>query len=595
MGNKNARYAKMRLTILLLFLLSCRPVLQAQHSSLERSLKQLDSLVYFNQFDKAKIRIDQLDKWLTHQPQTLPNKELALRLLHNKAHVLNVELKNKEALEITHQLIKKAQKYQFSDWEFKAHLLAAGIYEQSPDLHYECKESLNQAYQLYQSHKLEHLYAIYCVRISSYYRINSKTDSAMLFANKALDYAKKYNNKREITDATLLLGMLYRGTDFKKSIHFFSTVAKDFVHQKNHFGAAMQYINIAYLFLTVKQFQKSSLYADSAYRLLKPMGFTQGLLPYYQIKQAVFRASAQLDSVNFYLNEYHKAELLHKGDEEQSKIKKITDEYEKEKKEEVLKRKNQQFNFIACLLIITLITVLLVIRKNGKIKAQNNIINRQLVELNEILEVKKVLLSELQHRVKNNLQNIMSILEIQKESVDFNNIDELIRANQNRINSMFLLQQKLDISKSIDHINLEKGIDHLRLRDYINELAMLVRDSYLHIHKNISLDIDCSIEELPIQKAQPLGMIIVELISNSIKHGFKDQNSGIININIQQILDNTMSEIHYTDDGIGFDIKLAPKNKGLGLEIIYGLTDQLNGEISINPLHQKGFAVTIRF
>ena len=90
-------------------------------------------------------------------------------------------------------------------------------------------------------------------------------------------------------------------------------------------------------------------------------------------------------------------------------------------------------------------------------------------------------------------------------------------------------------------------------------------------------------------------MIIVELVSNSIKHAFKDQKSGTIRIIIQRNLNDTANEMHYTDNGIGFDPNTSSKKKGLGLEIIYGLTDQLNGKMSIDHLHQKGFGITISF
>lgn len=572
----------MRLYILLIFLFISQLPSRAQDMSMEKKLQLIDSLVYFNHFEEAKPKIDSLNKWINIQKQTRSTKNAELQLLYYKAYINALEFKNSKALEIAIDLIKKSKQFKLPEWEFKAHLAIAGFYEGSPDFDKRCKEHLDEAYQLYQAHQLEHIYSIYCVRISSYYRLSNKKDSAIIFATQALAYAKKYNNKREKTDASLLLGMLYRDSNLEKSIHFFSLAAKDFLNQHNNYAAASQYLNISLTLLKVKDFKKSLLYADSAYKLNN----ANMQVRYFKIKQEIFKEIGQPDSAYFYLNEYHKLKLAELSNRDQIEVKKISEKYESEKKEALIKNKNQQFNYIVGLLILVVLATCVVLFKNHTIKTQNITINRQLNELNDMLEIKQKLLSELQHRVKNNLQNIISLLEIQKESINFNNIEELIKANQNRIHSMALLHQKLDISKNIDHINL---------KDYVIELAALVRDSYLHINKNIILNISCTIEELSIQQAQPLGMIIVELMSNSIKHAFVKQNMGTISIHIEKNLNPSGTQMRYADDGIGFITTQKNYEKGLGLGIIDGLTDQLNGKTTIDHLHKKGFAISINF
>jgi two-component sensor histidine kinase len=85
------------------------------------------------------------------------------------------------------------------------------------------------------------------------------------------------------------------------------------------------------------------------------------------------------------------------------------------------------------------------------------------------MDQKQMLLSELQHRVKNNLQYVISILEIQKESASHSNIDDLIRSNQNRIHSIALLHKKLNVSESVNEVDLKR---------YITDLSELVKNSY---------------------------------------------------------------------------------------------------------------------
>src|SRR5690606_4067013 len=113
------------------------------------------------------------------------------------------------------------------------------------------------------------------------------------------------------------------------------------------------------------------------------------------------------------------------------------------------------------------------------------------------------------------------ILEIQKESVDFNNMDELIRGNQNRIHSMALLHKKLNVHENADVVDLER---------YVSELFQLVKESYDNDKKKISLHVQCDVKSMSIEKALPIGLIITELVSNSMKHAFKRRNVGIIRI-----------------------------------------------------------------
>ena len=267
----------------------------------------------------------------------------------------------------------------------------------------------------------------------------------------------------------------------------------------------------------------------------------------------------------------------------QNRIEAQDKQFENDKKEATIKNKNRQMLLIGSLLCVIVIGLLLLYRKNRQIHKQNKTIGIQLNEITKTLEQKQVLLSELQHRVKNNLQHVISILEIQKESVDFNNIDELIRGNQNRVHSMALLHKKLNVADNVNEVDLKK---------YIAELAELVKDSYDNHKKKITLHIKCSIENISIEKALPIGLIIVELVSNSMKHAFHKRSIGIINIEIyrDELIDK--NKLCFTDNGVGFDFDKT-NEKGLGMEIIKGLIDQLDG--MANAKNDNGFELTIVF
>ncbi len=258
--------------------------------------------------------------------------------------------------------------------------------------------------------------------------------------------------------------------------------------------------------------------------------------------------------------------------------------------EEAKKEYNNSIRLYALIGFLVFLGVLsiVLIRNNSKTKKANAILNDKNLEISlqkykieKQIEQKQILLSELQHRVKNNLQYVISILEIQKESVNYSNIDDLIKNNQNRIHSIALLHKKLSINDSVNDVDLKR---------YATELAELVKESYVN-EKKVNLFVSCEVETLSISKALPVGLIIVELVSNSMKHAFTQQPKGIINIEITK--NEKMNKLHYVDNGLGFDFKNV-ETKGLGVEIMKGLIDQLNGKIE-TPSHNKGFELIIYF
>jgi two-component system, sensor histidine kinase PdtaS len=247
----------------------------------------------------------------------------------------------------------------------------------------------------------------------------------------------------------------------------------------------------------------------------------------------------------------------------------------------------RQNALIGFLVFLGLMTVVLILNNRQKqkgnaiLKDKNREISLQKDEIEKTMEQKQILLSELQHRVKNNLQYVISILEIQKESVSFSNIDDLIKNNQNRIHSIALLHKKLNIDENVHDVELKR---------YVNELSELVKESY-GTEKKVNLFVSCEVESLSISKALPIGLIIVELVSNSMKHAFTKQPNGIINIEITK--GEKMNQLHYIDNGVGFDFNKV-ETKGLGVEIMKGLIDQLNATVE-NPIHNNGFELIINF
>jgi len=217
-----------------------------------------------------------------------------------------------------------------------------------------------------------------------------------------------------------------------------------------------------------------------------------------------------------------------------------------------------------------------------------DITKRKLVEdqIEQSLQEKEVLLREIHHRVKNNMQIISSLLSHQMENIKDNKIIDIFTESQNRIISMSLVHEKLYQSRDLRNIDL---------KDYINDLGVNLFQSY-DIHSgNIKLNIDMEDILLDIDLAIPIGLISNELITNSLKYAFTGGVKGEIKVLFRSTNDN-MLELVVNDNGIGLpeDIDFR-KTRTLGLHLVTVLTEnQLHGKIEMNRFKGTEFRMKFR-
>jgi PAS domain S-box-containing protein len=192
------------------------------------------------------------------------------------------------------------------------------------------------------------------------------------------------------------------------------------------------------------------------------------------------------------------------------------------------------------------------------------------MSLKDSLKEKTILLQEVHHRVRNNMQIILSMLNLQRNSNSDTLLNDQLLAAQNRIRSMALVYDKLFPSDSYSTINLKTYLSSL-LTDTSDTLFSPEVKLNFHLKDDFSMDIESAIK---------IGLIINELYSNSFKHAFPEISQGKINIDIKQIEKDSL-HINYSDNGIGItDVINASKPGSLGLRLINILVDDLNGTIS---------------
>lgn len=204
--------------------------------------------------------------------------------------------------------------------------------------------------------------------------------------------------------------------------------------------------------------------------------------------------------------------------------------------------------------------------------------------LDSVLKDREVLLREVHHRVKNNLQVLISLLRLQARVVKDEHSLAILKDVQGRIGVMSLIHEKLYRSESLARIGF---------RDYIKDLTDGLFKAY-GAGNRISLKTDVVAIESSIDKAIPVGLIINELITNSIKYAFPGDRAGAIRITIQPVSENEI-ELIVADNGIGIPMEMDIRNTGsLGMQLVTALAeDQLRGSLEIN--RDSGTEFRIKF
>jgi PAS domain S-box-containing protein len=204
-------------------------------------------------------------------------------------------------------------------------------------------------------------------------------------------------------------------------------------------------------------------------------------------------------------------------------------------------------------------------------------------EIAASLKEKEILLKEIHHRVKNNMQVISSLLSLQAKMVKDAKSRDAIKESQNRVMSIALVHEKLYQSKSLARINF---------RDYIKRMAENLFDSY-NIHADqITLEVSADDIILPINKAIPISLMINEMLSNSLKYAFPNGRKGVIEILFRK--DGERHILTVRDNGVGFPPGTRwDQTETLGLQLVHSLAGQLDGTITYSG--EKGTEFRVEF
>lgn len=207
-------------------------------------------------------------------------------------------------------------------------------------------------------------------------------------------------------------------------------------------------------------------------------------------------------------------------------------------------------------------------RNHSKLEIKEREINQKNINLRHLLDEKEWLLKEVHHRVKNNLQTVISLLSSQAAYLNNDMALSAIKNSQHRIHSMSLIHQKLYKSDNIATIHMS---------NYIKDLVEYLKDSF-STGQRIRFEITVEPLELDVAQAIPIGLILNEAITNSIKYAFPDNSIGLVRV----LLEKTEADYYLltiSDNGIGIDTTFRnSKTDSFGMSLIKGLSEDLEGK-----------------
>lgn len=263
-------------------------------------------------------------------------------------------------------------------------------------------------------------------------------------------------------------------------------------------------------------------------------------------------------------------------------------QYETGKKETTILSQNQKIEqqrkmqilyiILAGLLAVILFGMFFTLRNISKKRKALAVLNSELDTKNKQNEL---LLKEIHHRVKNNLEMVKSLIALQSAKLEDGASKEAMLASQNRVQSMGIIHQKLYQGNNLGAIEM---------KDYFVNLGEGVLDTF---NAEDKVKIECAMDDLnlDVDTAVPIGLIVNELLTNALKYAFPEGVKGQINISLSK--ENNDLVLKVSDNGIGKTEGSKPQRTGFGTQLIQLLTQQLNGTISED--HKNGTAVAFNF
>lgn len=566
---------------------------------LQKNFKEANNFLLSFKNDSALILLNNIAEALASTDQL------------NTRFGVEVQLRQAEALEKDHKDEVAIQKLltvaelssESGQWNVftNANLSLARLHEKIGRPR-QCLNNLRIAESTIKTYQVDSIYPRFAIRISSYHRIFSDRDSSIYYAREVLRTAPKYGLTEENAVGHLLLGMLLGRDSFKVAAGHFTEAGRVWKEVEDFTGYGFTQNNLSRLYYKNKNFKEALRYNDStlvAAALSVGVGHDDYSLyaTAYKHRAAIHEILDQPDSALHYIRKGYELELQEINKKSIEKVIEVEASYEDEKKQQTIEEQKQLIKFererrYTLIGIISMILLFMaglayyyfkLRRVNSQTEAQAKTIRQKNQELSKSLSQQRVLQSEVHHRVKNNLQVIISLLDLQMEDIDHPKVKRSIEAMSGRIYSMAAIHEILYQQEDMAQVSLY---------DYVENLCLHFSNFSLEEEKP-DFNLNIGNYFLNLETSMPLGIILTELLTNSLKYARVEDKTLKIDINVQKEAD--VFSLRFKDNGPGFaDNQLKEREKGLGTYLLNSMTRQLNGQISSKNDNGASFEITFK-
>ena len=468
----------------------------------------------------------------------------------------------------------------------------------------------NDALELLKEGDLKELSGLINHNIGGIYLDNKEYDKALPYLEKGLAFYEMIQHPTGLSRSYRSIGSVYQEQeDYDNAIAYYTKATEVLKTKQNlDYGDICRKLAELHFALYEKKNEKKALekaayYVDESVKC--PAANLEASVQRYEIGKAVYEALSQPAKALYFANEII---VLSDSMFEQGKVNAVLDletKYQTEKKELEIKNLNQEqalqlaenqqqkmllYGGAGVLGIVLLLLGLLYFfylekqKTNEALATKNVVISEQKDDLDKKNQEKELLLKEIHHRVKNNLQIISSLLDLQSSQIEDASALTAIEDGQSRVRSMALIHHKLYQNDNMAVVNFYEYVNQL-LNQIMSTLLQNKPEIELSISPNINFDIDTAV---------PLGLILNELLTNACKYAFVDTSNPKMWITLE-----TLSTGHYQltirDNGPGMPTEFnIRKAKSLGLRLVRRLSKQLQGKAAYENKDGACFFITFK-
>lgn len=392
---------------------------------------------------------------------------------------------------------------------------------------------------------------------------------ALQTLNTALSYKQKSKQVSYCASTILALGIVY---DSLKQWTKADSLIQEAYQQSKIYHNRLTHIQscgaLASLYSRQQKYQDALSYLDISLELAKKDSLQEELLQNFDIRRKLYRKTGQLTEALAYDDLYFETEQYLRNIEKEKEIEDLKARYELDRTTLQLEQSKEQNNWLVLVIVIVaalLVSIAFAYRQKKK--------SRDKIEL---------LMRELNHRVKNNLQVLLSMINLQQSQLIDQASKDALKATQSRIMAMSFIHRKL---------YKEKEFTLIDIGEFIKELVEDLRLVYCSPQQQLTTHYQIQLLELEADKAIPLGLLINEIVTNAFKYALVQHPHGILHISLS-IHERDIS-LSISDNGPGYEPDPANRHNGFGTSLVSTLARQLKG--SLHYKNNQGTTVTLHF